>query len=57
MIKPLTLDQSNTAGSGMNQARIALVGLVRAAEQVMRGGALEHRRRGRLELDVSGELD
>ena len=54
---PLAQDQSDAAGGGVHQDRVAALHPVGAAHEELRGEALEHQRRGLLVRDARGHLD
>ena len=57
MLCPLAHDQPDTAGRGVDDDGVARLHAIGAAEQVLRGQALQHHRGGGVEFDTVGQLD
>jgi hypothetical protein len=54
---PLTEDQANTAGGGIDQYRVAGLNGISAVAKIMRRQALQHHCRRRLVIDGVGDFD
>ena len=57
MFRPLTEDETDAAGGGVNQDRVRGGNSVTTPAQILGGQALQHHRRGLVGGDVVGQLD